>query len=65
VKTDIEHALHRSWFFDPDTIQVATQGGKITLSGKVSTWTARQMAGATAWSAPGATSVENDITVNY
>jgi osmotically-inducible protein OsmY len=65
VKKDIEHALHRSWFFDPDTIQVATQGGKITLSGKVSTWTARQMAGATAWSAPGATSVENDITVNY
>ena len=65
VKNDIEHALKRSWYYDPDTIQVATQGGKITLSGKVSTWNARQMAGATAWSAPGATSVENDITVNY
>ena len=27
------------------------QGGKITLSGKVSTWNARQMVGVTAWSA--------------
>jgi osmotically-inducible protein OsmY len=65
VKKDIEHALHRSWYYDPDTIQVAAQGGKITLSGKVSTWNARRLAGSTAWSAPGATSVENDITVNY
>lgn len=65
VKKDIEHALHRSWFYDPDTIQVAAQGGKITLSGKVTTWNARQMAADAAWSAPGATSVENDITVNY
>jgi osmotically-inducible protein OsmY len=65
VKKDIETALHRSCFYDPDTIQVAAQGGKITLSGKVSTWNARRLAGSTAWSAPGATVVENDITVNY
>jgi len=65
VKRDIEHALHRSWYYDPDTIQVAAQGGKITLSGKVSTWNARRLAGDTAWSAPGATSVENDIAVDY
>ena len=65
VKRDIEHALHRSWYYDPDTIQVAAQGGKITLSGKVSTWNARRLAGSTAWSAPGATSVQNDIAVDY
>jgi len=64
VKRDIEDALHRSWFNDPDTIQVAALGGKITLSGKVSTWDARRMAGVTAWSAPGATSVQNDIAVD-
>ena len=64
VKRDIEHALHRSWYYHPDTIQVAAQGGKITLSGKVSTWNARRLAGSTAWSAPGATYVENDITVD-
>ena len=65
VKKDIEDALHRSRFYDPDTIQVAAQCGKNTLSGKVSTWNARRLAGSTAWSAPGATFVENDITVNY
>jgi osmotically-inducible protein OsmY len=64
VKNDIEQALRRSWYYDPDTIQVAAQGGKITLSGKVSTWNARRLAGSTAWSAPGATTVENDITVS-
>jgi osmotically-inducible protein OsmY len=65
VKRDIEHALHRSWYYDPDSIQVAAQGGKITLSGKVSTWNARRLAGSTAWSAAGATSVQNDIAVDY
>ena len=64
VKGAIEHALHRSWYYDPDTIKVAAQGGRITLSGEVSTWNARRLAGSTAWSAPGATSVENDIRVN-
>jgi hypothetical protein len=29
------------------------------------TWDARQRAGMTAWSAPGATSVEYDITVDF
>ncbi len=64
VKNEIEHALHRSWYYDPDTIRVAAQGGKITLTGAVSTWNARRLAGSAAWSAPGATSVENDITVS-
>ena len=34
VKNDIEQALHRSWYYDPDTIQVNAQGGKIKLTGK-------------------------------
>ena len=65
VKGDIEQALRRSWYYDPDTIQVNALGGKIKLTGTVTTWSARNLAGTTAWSAPGATSVENDITVNY
>jgi len=64
VKSDIEHALHRSWYYDPNTISVSAEGGKIKLTGTVTTWNARQLAGSTAWSAPGATSVENDIAVN-
>ena len=64
VKDDIEQALQRSWYYDPDTIQVNAFGGKIKLTGTVTTWNARCLAGMTAWSAPGATSVDNAITVD-
>jgi osmotically-inducible protein OsmY len=63
ISENIVHALHRSWFFDPKTISVSAQGGKIRLTGTVRTWHDRQVAAATAWSAPGATAVENDIAV--
>jgi osmotically-inducible protein OsmY len=63
ISDDIVHALHRSWFFDPKTIAVSAQGGKVRLTGTVHTWHDRQVAAATAWSAPGATAVENDIAV--
>jgi osmotically-inducible protein OsmY len=65
VSDDITRALHRSWFYEPKTITVSAIGGKIKLEGTVSTWLAREVAGTTAWSAPGATAVENDIAVAY
>jgi osmotically-inducible protein OsmY len=63
ISDDIVHALHRSWFFDPKTISVSAHGGRIRLAGTVHTWHDRQLAAATAWSAPGATAVENDIAI--
>jgi osmotically-inducible protein OsmY len=63
ISDGIMHALGRSWFFDPKTISVSAQGGKIRLTGTVKSWHDRQLAGATAWAAPGATAVENDIAV--
>jgi osmotically-inducible protein OsmY len=63
ISDDIMHALGRSWFFDPKTISVSAQGGKIRLTGTVKSWHDRQLAAATAWAAPGATAVENDIAV--
>jgi osmotically-inducible protein OsmY len=63
VGQNITRALHRSWFYDPNMIKVSAQGGTIRLTGQVTTWNARDLAGKTAWSAPGATSVENEITV--
>lgn len=63
VGQNITRALHRAWFYDPNTIKVSSQGGDIKLTGRVTTWNARDLAGRTAWSAPGATSVENDIAV--
>ena len=64
VKDDIEQALRRSWYYDSDTIRVDATGGKIKLTGNVTTWNARRLAGMTAWSAPGATSVDNAINVS-
>ena len=60
---DITHALHRSWFFNPDNVHVHAEGGKVVLTGTVHSSYERQVAGQTAWSAPGATDVENDIAV--
>lgn len=63
IGDDIRHALHRTWF-DPKTITVTANGGKVKLTGTVHSWQDRQTAASTAWSAPGATMVENNITIN-
>jgi osmotically-inducible protein OsmY len=60
---DIQHALHRSYFFDAETVKVAAVDGRIRLSGSVRSWQDRQVAAQTAWAAPGAVAVENDIVV--
>jgi osmotically-inducible protein OsmY len=63
IRSDIMHALHRSWFFDRETVAVTADDGKVRLSGAVQTPHDRQLAAATAWAAPGVTDVENDIAV--
>lgn len=60
--SDISKALHRSWF-DWSDVKVTADGGKVKLTGKVDSWSDRLLAGDTAWAAPGATSVENDLVV--
>jgi len=55
-------ALHRSWF-DAKTIKVTADGGKVRLTGTAHSWHERDVAASTAWAAPGATAVENHITV--
>ena len=62
IKDKILLALDRSWF-DPASITVTAQGGRVKLTGNVETWYEREEAGSAAWAAPGATSVENDIRV--
>ena len=63
IRDDIVHALHRSWLFDPNTISVSAEGGRVRLTGTVHSVHDRQVAAETAWAAPGATAVENDIAV--
>jgi osmotically-inducible protein OsmY len=62
LASDIASALHRSWF-DPNGVKVFADGGKVTLSGRVNSWSERDLAGATAWAAPGASSVDNDLQI--
>lgn len=61
----IRTALHRSWLFDPDTVTIKADGGKVKLGGTVSSWHDKEVAGRTAWAAKGATAVENHISVVF
>jgi osmotically-inducible protein OsmY len=63
LTSDISTALHRSWFA-PNDIKVAADGGKVTLTGHVKSWSERELAGSTAWGAPGATDVENYLIID-
>ncbi len=63
ISDDIMHALHRSWFFDPQTIQVSAVGGRVKLTGTAHSAYDKGIAASTAWMAPGVTNVENDLAV--
>ena len=62
VAAAIDAALHRSRF-DPTTMSVATDGGTVTLTGTVATLADSYVACQTAWKAPGATAVRNELVV--
>jgi osmotically-inducible protein OsmY len=63
ISNDISRALRRSWFPDSDAITVTAEGGKVRLTGNVHSWHAREVAAEAAWGAPGATDVENLLSV--
>lgn len=63
LQDDIQLALNRSIFFQPENVHVSAEEGRVKLTGTVNSWMDRRTAGATAWAAHGATSVENDLIV--
>ena len=65
LKSKIEAALVRSAQTDAERITVDVQGSKVILKGKVRSWSERQEAERAAWSAPGVTSVDNQITISF
>lgn len=64
IKVDIENALKRHAETDAKNIKVETEGGTVTLSGKVSSWHEREDAQRAAWAAPGVTTVNDNITIH-
>jgi osmotically-inducible protein OsmY len=64
IKEKIDSAFRRNAQLECDSVTVTTTGGRVTLSGRVRSWSEREEALRTAWAAPGVTEVNNDIVVS-
>lgn len=64
VKEKIEAALKRNAEVDAKHIAIQASGSSVTLSGTVRSWVERQDAVNAAWSAPGVTSVLDQIRIH-
>jgi osmotically-inducible protein OsmY len=64
VKRKIEETFKRNALVDAYRVQVQIEGSEVILRGNVRSWAERHEAEAAAWSAPGVTSVRNEITVS-
>lgn len=63
VKADIVAALKRRALTDAEEVIVTVNGGKVTLSGIVYSWTERDMVNDSVWNTPGVTDVKDNISV--
>lgn len=63
VKKRIENALERDAELEAQAIQVDVSGGKVTLKGKVRTWSERRAAERAAWSAPGVYALDDQLSI--
>jgi osmotically-inducible protein OsmY len=63
IKDRIMDAFKRQANLDAASVSVHTDGGKVTLSGKVKAWHERGLAERAAWAAPGVIKVEDNIVI--
>jgi osmotically-inducible protein OsmY len=63
IQKKITQAFHRSAQVDAQSITVDADGAQVTLRGQVHSWSEREAAQNTAWSAPGVKQVTNLIAV--
>jgi osmotically-inducible protein OsmY len=60
---DIESALYRNWSIDDGDIDVKVSANKVTLTGVVHSFYARDDAERIAWNAPGVCNVVNELVI--
>jgi len=65
MKEAIIEAIRRNAALDAENIEVISNGGVVTLRGRVSSWMERAEARRTAWSAPGVTLLIDELTFNF
>ena len=63
IEDDVTHSLGHSWFFDPHTLEVHVEAGRVRLTGTVRSQRERRMAAAAAWAHEGVVEVENLLAV--
>jgi osmotically-inducible protein OsmY len=64
VKDRIQRTFHRSAQIDAEHISVSVEGGRVTLSGNVRSWSERAEAEHAARAADGVTDVDNQLHVD-
>jgi osmotically-inducible protein OsmY len=62
VKSDIEASLKRRASREADEINVSVHGAVVVLTGKVHSWSERDLATHSAWCSPGVRNVEDKMT---
>jgi osmotically-inducible protein OsmY len=65
ISSGIARAFARNAELSDDNITVSIDGGNVTLSGRVKTWSEHDIAEAVAWKSPGVTLVTNNIEVLF
>jgi osmotically-inducible protein OsmY len=63
IKRKIEDAFRRNAVVDASHVSVDANGSEVILRGEVRSWSERDQAQASAWSAPGVTNVKNEISI--
>lgn len=64
IRTRITAALDRQANLDAARVHIAVEGGEVSLTGNYMTWPDRAVIERAAWSSPGVSSVQDDMTLS-